>query len=689
MIIKKVRLHNIRSYLDETIDFPDGSILLSGDIGSGKSTVLLAVEFALFGLERGILTGSSLLRNGKDEGFVELEIVVNGKPIKIKRSLQRNKRTRTVTQSYASIKIDGKETELTATELKSFVLSVLNYPSSLLKKKNLLYRYTVYCPQEEMKKILLENAETRLDTLRKVFDIDKYKRLSTNSELFVSKIKESIKEKEGQLVDLPFKKQQLEERKKAVVQLEKKIETLIPKLEKVKSEKLKIKEKFEEEEKEIKELIKERARIASIENYIEEKSSYVGRLEKERNQLDLVLKKLKEEVKHYSEEKFKEIEEAKTKIEKEIKDKAEKEKVIDKEISVIKLRKENLFKDLEKITSLDVCPTCKQKVTEVYKEKLKREINDEVSKLEKIEKEKEISLNEVRKTLEKLEKDSKKISEEEKVLFSLKLKFESLNEKSARLKEIEEEIKRLKNEIEKLKVEREKKKDLERRYEELERTHEITKSKKEEIENKEKSLLMEKAALEQGISDTKDEIKLLEKEIAKKQEIAKKLERLKELKEFLTKNFIALLELMEKQAMLKLRAEFNSLFQKWFASLVEDPNLTARIDIDFTPVIEQAGYEIEYQHLSGGERTALALAYRLALNQVINSTLSKLNTKDLLILDEPTDGFSYEQLDKMRDVLREIKAKQLILVSHEPKIESFVDHVIRFRKEGHVSKVIK
>jgi len=93
--------------------------------------------------------------------------------------------------------------------------------------------------------------------------------------------------------------------------------------------------------------------------------------------------------------------------------------------------------------------------------------------------------------------------------------------------------------------------------------------------------------------------------------------------------------------------------------------------------------------LSGGERTALALAYRLALNQIINSMLSKISTKDLLILDEPTDGFSSEQLDRMRQVLEELKIKQLILVSHEQKMEEFVETVLKFVKQGHISRIIQ
>jgi exonuclease SbcC len=59
---------------------------------------------------------------------------------------------------------------------------------------------------------------------------------------------------------------------------------------------------------------------------------------------------------------------------------------------------------------------------------------------------------------------------------------------------------------------------------------------------------------------------------------------------------------------------------------------------------------------------------------------SKLKTKGLLILDEPTDGFSDQQLDKMRDVLQQLNVNQLIIVSHEQKMESFVENIIKFKK---------
>jgi exonuclease SbcC len=56
-------------------------------------------------------------------------------------------------------------------------------------------------------------------------------------------------------------------------------------------------------------------------------------------------------------------------------------------------------------------------------------------------------------------------------------------------------------------------------------------------------------------------------------------------------------------------------------------------------------------------------------------------------LDEPTDGFSEQQLDKVRDILQELNVEQLILVSHEQKIEGFVDNVIKLKKEIGLSKL--
>ena len=151
---------------------------------------------------------------------------------------------------------------------------------------------------------------------------------------------------------------------------------------------------------------------------------------------------------------------------------------------------------------------------------------------------------------------------------------------------------------------------------------------------------------------------------------------------------VNLMSTMEKHVMVNIHSQFNELFKNWFSVLIEDENINVRVDEELTPIIEQDGYETYIENLSGGERTSVALSYRLALNKVVNDIVAGIKTKDIIILDEPTDGFSTEQLDKVRDILEQLNMKQIIIVSHEGKIESFVDNVIRIQKHEHIRVVV-
>jgi len=109
MRLTKLVLHNIRSYKDQIFEFPVGSVLLSGDIGSGKSSILLSIEFALFGAKAAELPGSALLRHGTNEGYVELYFELENKKIIVKRTLKRSKQG--IKQDPGYIIIDGVKEE--------------------------------------------------------------------------------------------------------------------------------------------------------------------------------------------------------------------------------------------------------------------------------------------------------------------------------------------------------------------------------------------------------------------------------------------------------------------------------------------------------------------------------------------------------------------------------------------------
>jgi exonuclease SbcC len=679
MIIKKIKLKNIRSYEHEEIDFPQGATLLAGDIGSGKTSVLLGIEFALFGLQPG-QRGSSLLRNGEEEGGIVLEFEVDNKRIIIERTLKRKK---TISQDFCAITIDDERKEMSVTELKNKVLELLSYPAEFSKKQNLLYKFTVYTPQEEMKQIILEDPETRINTLRHVFGIDKYKKILENISLITVKLREEKRMKgvlvinlEQDKLNLLEKENELETKQYNLTSVEKEFFLKTEQRKKIQEEKEDISKKIEEKNKLQQEIEKTKIIINNKKDTI---LSNIQTSDKIKNQLkelqDLIFDEA--QISHLEQEI--------------ISQKKEKQKLADKNLEInsqshsLISRIEDNQKLEKNFSNLEMCPTCLQNVDSLYRANVLNKIHNEISqannRIEELEQEKKIISG-------KITEIDNKISSMEKELTNLKIsriKLQEVKEKQTRISEIEKSNSMLGEDIKLLSQHN---KTLNDSIFELKKFDSISEVKEEEFNE----ALRQEHLADIKIAELKKEIEVFSRQIDELKESIQKTEKIRgevdyitELENWLSKQFITLISFIEKNVMMKLKAEFSNLFAEWFYILVSDA-FNIRLGDDFTPIIEQQDYEIDYAYLSGGERTAVSLAYRLALNQVINSFLSKIKTRDLIILDEPTDGFSDQQLDKMRDILQQLKVEQLIIVSHEQKIEGFVENIIKFRKENGVSR---
>jgi exonuclease SbcC len=166
-----------------------------------------------------------------------------------------------------------------------------------------------------------------------------------------------------------------------------------------------------------------------------------------------------------------------------------------------------------------------------------------------------------------------------------------------------------------------------------------------------------------------------------------KYDELKQYELWLSDYFKPAVKLIESHMLANINSEFNSLFQKWITHLLEAGDIVVSVDDNFSPHILQDGYDIDVKSLSGGEKTSVALAYRLALNVMVKKVCEALHS-NLLILDEPTDGFSREQLSRLRDILEDLKCEQVIIVSHESELEGFVDNIFRVTKESRESKIL-
>ena len=684
MIIRKIKLENIRSYVNQEIELPDGTVLLSGNIGSGKSTILLAIEFALFGLLKGDLTGSTLLRNGTNKGSVELFLDIDGNEASIKRVLKKN--SNTIAQDSGSFALNNEVKLLSPVEIKQHVLNLINYPKEFLTQtKSLIYRYTVYTPQEEMKNILFSSNELRLDILRKVFGIDKYKRIRETSRIFLTKLKER---KSQLLIKADGLSEDIQEKDKIIYEISK------------------LSNDRDILDNEIKDLVK---KIVLLKSEVKDKEELANKLRMLKNELNIIdvkiknenlklernskeKERLREEIKELEKEVFP-VESYDGNLEGNIKIKEEAIKEFDADIievlnniQDIKTRKANSQAIIQKINVLDICPLCKQNVSHDHKSSIENVESNNINLLNKDLENLNRKYNDLNSENNSYKKELENLKLLKNKVYIVKLKKANLMDKNKQLNLIDAYSEEVLKELTNMNAQEE---EIKSKISGIpEYNFDIIKDELESLNSDLKTLEISKGKIDKDIENKSLILERLKESVESKLKVRDDIGKIEELNHFIDENFLNLIDVMERNIMLRIHSDFNSLFQKWFSILMSNDDINIRLEKDFTPAIEQNGYETNYYDLSGGEKTATALAYRLALNQVINNIVTVIKTKDLIILDEPTDGFSEEQIDKIRDVLNELNMRQIIIVSHEPKIESFVNNIIRLEKKEHVTRII-
>lgn len=803
MIFKTLSMNNIRSYKNpDPIKFQEGTSLFEGDIGSGKSTILMAIEFALFGL--GNQKGDSLLRKGSKKGSVTLEFVVGNDKYLVQRSLIRKEKNGPVRQEKGLLGINGSKVHLSPSEIKEKVLEILNFNEPLNPKaQSVIFRYAIYTPQEDMKYVLSQRPDDRLQTLRKAFGLEDYKTAALNANQLSRIIREKIIELKAQTSDLDEKRNELillkgnleinESKYKKAIKNKEDLEKLIneqkeslEKLQKLELELKKIQTEIPYLKKQMEDkeglLTKNQAEIKSAEE--ENRQKLIPKIEKlekierpttdSEEDLGSKIKTMKKIVQKHSNlsSNLKLLNNNKESIERELGEvktldalRNEKDDLILKikeQSDLIESDKEQLQKISEKIYKLDVeksdilkklnnvdglgdlCPICGSALNDEHKEKLKEESEE---KIRKINSESGVLVQVQLKGQNKLKSGEEELKSMENNLVDLKSVIEKVtglenlkNEISSiliKLKELDKDLKSIvESSIEFSEIDEyltyfetlhDDLKEYNRSQKELAHIKELYKKNNDKIEaNRESintlkkqistirgSLIESEAKLEDFknipneieevkfnyaktneefqqitekivetktlIEKNKEDISKVKDDVWKKEGLKKQLNRVNDYHTWINDYLIPTLSLIEKHVLQKRYEEFNDDFQKWFNILIEDTSKTAKIDEEFTPVIEQDGFEQDINYLSGGEKTSVALAYRLALNNIVQKVTLGLKS-NLLILDEPTDGFSREQLYKVREILNELDCPQVIIVSHERELGSFAQYVYRVEK---------
>ena len=803
MLLNSIVIENIRSYTHEEILFPRGISLFEGDIGSGKSTVLMAIEFALFGL--GSQKAESLLAKKSESGYVILEFSVDGEKFEIKRTLKRKSSGVNQDPSNSWIKIGDSIEPLSPSELKQRVLQILkfNEPADP-KSESRIFRYAIFTPQEAMKEVLADSKK-RLETIRKAFGIEDYSIAGNNVKEIASEIKLQMAVLQQKFSNIAELESQISESQKMILE----INSNIAKLQEKKKE---IESKESVKNLELKELQaknNDKTRLESKKDSVEEKINYLKsqqeKIEREILESEKEMTTNNEKLSHLLEIKkpdtTKSLPEIMAEIKKyqainneSIKLKSEKDSIqnditkikqtlgdkinsdigglentskdLETEKKSLKRFLEELESNLDKVNSQKIqkqtiiqslereiaeflqlgnaCPTCKQEITANHHHDLvdtkKKEIEkitlelksstdsffDSKAKSKEVQSKIESYDNEImqiQKILPGLQeyeaKSSKLVQIEAKIkeigisdiekfegknpveYFSeLKdriMQYESVMDKIRQITEAKQRAEKLihKDQIEEEKIESEitqNEADLEQiisGLESFEDLDEIISKKDSELNQIRREITQTSSILAaslEKLDNEQEKIAHNQKKVIESKRWQEKFSLVSQYKEWLEAFFIPTISQIEKQVLLSILQNFNETYRRWYSILVEDPTKESRIDEDFTPVVNQDGYDQEIGYLSGGEKTSIALAYRLTLNSLMRKETESMKS-NLLILDEPTDGFSKNQLGKIREVLDELKSEQIILVSHEKELETYVDNIFQISKQDGISKV--
>jgi len=211
----------------------------------------------------------------------------------------------------------------------------------------------------------------------------------------------------------------------------------------------------------------------------------------------------------------------------------------------------------------------------------------------------------------------------------------------------------------------------------------------------------------EAYSDTKNEVKAANATLAQIENMLSSLkEKLDYAEKKLTrkdkvKSILGIVETLRdayKTVRPHLRTEYINVLRSRTQNLLDemltatDKQLLIDVDENYSPLIRgESNVWRDSTSISGGERTLLAFAYKIALGQLIVEAKTG-ESPGIIILDEPTESLGPEDgsISRLAESLTRLKGiEQIIAVTHSEDFAEKAEHLIRARKEAGISTVIE
>ena len=680
-MIRNIELVDFLAHSNTKLGFENDATVFVGDNGAGKSSIIDAITFSLFG-EHTRKNTKGLIRRGANQGFAKIEFSANGKNYQAIRKIDSKG---TLTAQFAE-DVDGKLIPIAEGERKQFGESMTKHVEETLGMDFEKLKIASIVQQGELSSIIKAKPKEFKELLNTIIGIDKLDAALTSMRTVQREFRSTIQKKFGyddtqvELLENKIAEYQ-NESKNAQPRLEqldvekREQELLIAKLEKqIQSDSTKESQlkDLESRKKEWQEYAKDV--IKSIQNEVAEKEEIVNEckpcfaISKNKNEIESEINKIQKKL---------------STIESELNDLEKKQ-----------VRLEEHEELAEKLVLKDgKCPVCDSTVDHLKPLFQKKHIEDEIKeiekKIEKLENEKE----ELEQNDALLTNDLEQIKKAETILSTHKIKNESqLDEISAEIKakvkqmqkipltiipgqlvgvaNLDSHAKTIYESIVSLEKstngfdQQESQKNIESRADSMTRLTQINQEYGEISGNTKKA----KIELEK-LGSTLTELKHVKRYVTELENIQENVYNRdgpvgKSLRSWS-------LEIISQKASEYLE-KLNTKIQR--ISLSEKTR-----DVNISCYSRNTTLDIE--SLSGGEQVSVALALRLGMSHLLGA--SNLN---FMILDEPTAHLDGERRKSLVNVLsqltnlKEDSSMQFIIITHDAEIfdDSSVENIYKF-----------
>jgi len=691
MKIDVVQLENIRSHVKSTVPFTRGFNCIVGGVGCGKSSVLFAVDFALFGgsIVRGF---DYLLREGADYGKVSVQFSQYGKTYKITRGLRR--RGGGISQDFDSLCLYEEDT-LIASVKNDAIAEQLKAITGLDRE---LYREIVWFRQEHLKELLDVAPRDRQRRLDDLFGISDYETAWSSIAQYQRdyETEKRVYAKDPDVNNLEKLSNDYNRASEDFALLEMDLEDSSQKLTLAKSV-------FEETEQKLKALEDKRL---SVEELRRKEIQIHTSLQSVTNNLDSLAKKVEDkkvlidnlhqrQLSFVSQKNLflTKLEQAGLPVNQPLVPLTSFLSSFDDKISSLRGEQEAAAKGIQldqkrasQLSQEDKCPLCIQPLTGQYKTDLLQRIEQENTQRQKC-------INHVRLEIADLQK-AKTIASEA---------YSGLQTCLTREADLDARISEEEGNLVKLIVELEDQQQLvaDKKSQHLRVQADIANFDLSDLEAararreqtfKQYCVFDSEFRLKDGRK--KDLLRRIDEakvRIDVAQEKAEKVEKLGRVIEIL-----GAIRDVYRSIQPKLRVEFVKVLRNFVQQVLdglvggETPLLNVVIDETYTPYVQgELGMVRDVVSLSGGERTLLAFAYRLGLGQLIMQSRTG-HGLSLLMLDEPTENLGSEDgsIERLAEAVSRLKAiEQIISVTHSEVFADKAEHVIALEKEVGISKL--